>query len=39
MLPLLRLMRRIVGWVDFIAFTLVIYLPSWLPWPGTHPEG
>ena len=37
MLPLLRLMRKLVAWVDFIAFTLVIYLMSWLPWPGTHP--
>src|SRR3989304_7308259 len=37
MLPLLRLLRKLVGWVDFIAFTLLMYLLSWLPWPGTHP--
>src|SRR3990172_2927211 len=37
MLPLLRLMRKLVGWVDFIAFTLLMYLLSWLPWPGIHP--
>jgi 1-acyl-sn-glycerol-3-phosphate acyltransferase len=37
MLPLLRLMRKLVGWVDFTAFTLLMYLLSWLPWLGTHP--
>jgi 1-acyl-sn-glycerol-3-phosphate acyltransferase len=37
MLPLLRLVRKIIGWVDFIAFTALMYLLSWLPWPGTHP--
>jgi 1-acyl-sn-glycerol-3-phosphate acyltransferase len=37
MLPLLRLMRKLVGWADFTAFTLLMYLLSWLPWPGTHP--
>lgn len=37
MLPLLRLLRKILGWVDFIAFTALMYLLSWLPWPGAHP--
>jgi 1-acyl-sn-glycerol-3-phosphate acyltransferase len=37
MLLLLRLMRKILGWVDFIAFTVLMYLLSWLPWNGTHP--
>lgn len=37
MLPLLRLCRKIIGWLDFIVFTLFIYLLAWLPWPGKHP--
>ena len=37
MLPLLRLLRKILGWVDFIAFTAFMYLLSWLPWHGQHP--
>jgi lyso-ornithine lipid O-acyltransferase len=37
MLPLLRLIRKIIGWVDFVAFTILMYLLSWLPWPGVHP--
>lgn len=37
MLPLLRLLRRIVGWLDFVVFTAFMYLLSWLPWRGTHP--
>jgi len=37
MLLLLRLMRKGIGWVDFILFTALIYLLSRLPWPGTHP--
>lgn len=37
MLPLLRLLRKIVGWVDFIAFTALMYLLSWLPVGGTRP--
>jgi len=37
MLPLLRLLRKIVGWVDFIAFTALLYPMSWLPWCGTRP--
>jgi lyso-ornithine lipid O-acyltransferase len=32
-----RLIRKIVAWADFIAFTSLIYLLSWLPWRGTHP--
>jgi 1-acyl-sn-glycerol-3-phosphate acyltransferase len=37
MLPLLRLMRKIIGWLDFIAFTALVYLLSFLPWSGKHP--
>jgi 1-acyl-sn-glycerol-3-phosphate acyltransferase len=37
MLLLLRLMRKLFGWADFILFTTLVYLLSWLPWPGTHP--
>ena len=37
MLLLLRLIRKIVGWVDFILFTMLVYLLAWLPWPGKHP--
>ena len=40
MLLLLRLFRKLIGWIDFILFTAVMYLLSWLPWPrvlGSHP--
>ena len=37
MLLLLRLLRKIVGWIDFIAFTALMWLLSWLPWRGMHP--
>ena len=37
MLILLRLLRKVIAWVDFIAFTTALYLLSWLPWPGKHP--
>ena len=37
MLLLLRFIRKLVGWIEFIAFTALLYLLSWLPWPGTHP--
>jgi 1-acyl-sn-glycerol-3-phosphate acyltransferase len=38
MLLLLRLARKIVGWLDFIAFTVLVYALSWLPWRGRwHP--
>jgi 1-acyl-sn-glycerol-3-phosphate acyltransferase len=37
MLLLLRLIRKIIGWVDFILFSALMYLLSWLPWPGKHP--
>jgi len=37
MLLLLRLVRRIAGWVDFVLLCIVVYLLAWLPWPGKHP--
>jgi len=37
MLLLLRLVRRIAGWVDFVLLSVVVYLLAWLPWPGKHP--
>ena len=37
MLPLLRLLRRIVGWIDLAVLTTLLYVLSWLPWRGTHP--
>lgn len=37
MLLLLRLARKLIGWIDFAAFTALMYLLAWLPWPGRHP--
>jgi len=40
MVLLLRLLRKILGWIDFVAFTILMYVLSWLPWPGlpsAHP--
>jgi lyso-ornithine lipid O-acyltransferase len=40
MLLLLCLLRKLIGWIDFIVFTGVMYLLSWLPWPRafrSHP--
>jgi 1-acyl-sn-glycerol-3-phosphate acyltransferase len=37
MLLLLRFLRKVIGWADFLALTAVVYLLAWLPWPGTHP--
>ncbi len=34
---LFRLLRKTIAWLDFILFTLLIYLLSWLPWRGSHP--
>jgi len=34
---LLRLIRKIIAWADFILVTIVIWLLAWLPWPGKHP--
>jgi 1-acyl-sn-glycerol-3-phosphate acyltransferase len=34
---LLRLIRKLVGWADFILLTMLVYGLAWLPWPGTHP--
>ncbi len=37
MLLLLRLARKIAGWVDFVLLSVVVYLLAWLPWRGRHP--
>lgn len=37
MLPLLRFLRKVIGWADFLVVCLAIYLLAWLPWPGRHP--
>ncbi len=37
MLLLFRLIRKVVAWLEFIVFTVLLYLLSWLPWPGRHP--
>ncbi len=37
MLLLLRLLRKLLGWVDLIVFTVFLYLLSWVPWRGRHP--
>jgi 1-acyl-sn-glycerol-3-phosphate acyltransferase len=36
-LVLLKLLLRAVAIADFVAFTALIYLLSWLPWRGKHP--
>ena len=38
MLLILRLLVRLVAIADFIAFTALVWLLAWLPWPGRrHP--
>jgi len=37
MLLLLRLLRKFLGWMDFILVSLLVYLLAWLPWSGKHP--
>jgi lyso-ornithine lipid O-acyltransferase len=37
MILLFRLIGKIVAWIDFIAFTALMYLLAWLPWRGRHP--
>ena len=37
MLLLLRLLRKFLGWMDFILVSLLVYVLAWLPWPGKHP--
>ncbi len=40
MVLLLRFLHKVVGWVDFVLYTLLMYLLTWLPWPknwGPHP--
>ena len=37
MLPILRFLVRLVAIADFIALTAILWLLSWLPWPGRHP--
>jgi len=37
-LPLFRLLRKIVGWTDFVVFTAFMFLLALVPWPGRrHP--
>src|SRR4051812_48823718 len=36
MILFFRLLRKIAGWADFIAFTGLMYLLSWLPWAGSR---
>lgn len=37
MLWLATLLRKVIGWIDFAAFTGLLYGLSWLPWRGRHP--
>jgi 1-acyl-sn-glycerol-3-phosphate acyltransferase len=37
MLLILRFLVRLVAIADFIAFTALLWLVAWLPWPGRHP--
>jgi 1-acyl-sn-glycerol-3-phosphate acyltransferase len=37
MLLILRFLVRLVAIADFIAFTALVWLLAWLPWPGRHP--
>lgn len=37
MLWTLRLLKKALGWTDFVAFTLLIWLLTWIPWRGSHP--
>jgi 1-acyl-sn-glycerol-3-phosphate acyltransferase len=37
MLLILRFLVRLVAIADFVAFTALLWLLAWLPWPGRHP--
>jgi 1-acyl-sn-glycerol-3-phosphate acyltransferase len=38
MLLVLKLARKLIGWIDFIAFTAFMFVLALLPWPGRrHP--
>jgi len=37
MILLFRFLLRLLAIADFIAFTALMWLLSWLPWPGRHP--
>ncbi|MCB1888492.1 MAG: 1-acyl-sn-glycerol-3-phosphate acyltransferase [Rhodocyclaceae bacterium] len=37
MLALLRALRTLAGWIDFVVLTLVVYGLTFLPWQGRHP--
>jgi 1-acyl-sn-glycerol-3-phosphate acyltransferase len=37
MLLILRFLVRLVAIADFIAFTALLWLLAWPPWPGRHP--
>src|SRR5262245_54444590 len=34
---LLRFIRKLIAWIDFILMSVLVYGLAWLPWPGTHP--
>ena len=37
MLLILRFLVRLVAIADFLALTAILWLLSWMPWPGKHP--
>ena len=37
MLLIFRLLARLLAIADFLAFTALLWLLAWLPWPGRHP--
>jgi 1-acyl-sn-glycerol-3-phosphate acyltransferase len=37
MLLALRFVLKVIGWIDFILVTILVWGLAWLPWPGRHP--
>jgi len=37
MLLILRFIRKLIGWADFVALTALLFPLALLPWPGKHP--
>ncbi len=37
MLTILRWLRKLFGWIDFVLFTTLLYLLTYLPWRAPHP--